>query len=75
MTVRGVTQCVCGLGCHRHFQYQLRNECLVKLVGNTQKFREMFSVNPNYSSHKNKLLLFVLYVGPEPIGWLISFDQ
>ena len=37
MSVRGVRQCVCGLGCSRDFQYQLRNECLVKLIGNISR--------------------------------------
>ena len=64
MTVRGVTQCVCGLGCSRNFQYQLRNECLVQLIGNVSG--NVF-FNPSYSAHKNKLLLFVLYVEPKLI--------
>ena len=29
----GVTQCVCGEGCRRDFQFEYRNECLITLMG------------------------------------------
>ena len=64
MKVRGVTHCVCGLGCGRNFKYQLRNERLVQLIGNVSG--NVF-FNPSYSAHKYKLLLFLLYVEPKLI--------
>merc|ERR1712241_706808 len=32
VTKDGVTQCVCGEGCRRDFQFEYRNECLITLM-------------------------------------------
>merc|ERR1712032_96716 len=32
VTKRGLTQCVCGMGCERAFKFELRNECIINLM-------------------------------------------
>ena len=33
VTKNGLRQCVCGMGCEREFEFQYRNECIIKLMG------------------------------------------
>ena len=35
VTKHGLTQCVCGMGCGRAFNFEFRNECIINLMGNS----------------------------------------